>query len=233
MFIVSVSESTLANHLRSREYLTLSRQISGRDACMFAVPAIKQIRARLHRLHATLQQRGGRDLTDLSTTGILDDLLPPLADSELVSPRSLRRRDRGLISARKLILEHDAEDLTLQDLCQAGGVSERTLQYSFLEHYGINPKRYLVVYRLNCVRDDLCRFGSDDLKIADVANRWGFWHMGGFAADYRTLFGELPSETLQRARRRRGGQHRPTDSAESFQDLAGWVATPLRSWGLQ
>lgn len=33
---------------------------------------------------------------------------------------------------------------------------------------------------------------------ADVANNWGFWHMGRFAADYRKFFGELPSETLQK-----------------------------------
>jgi AraC family ethanolamine operon transcriptional activator len=33
-------------------------------------------------------------------------------------------------------------------------------------------------------------------RIADVANRWGFWHMGQFAADYRRQFGELPSETV-------------------------------------
>jgi AraC-like DNA-binding protein len=34
--------------------------------------------------------------------------------------------------------------------------------------------------------------------ITDVANEWGFWHMGQFAADYQSQFGELPSETRNR-----------------------------------
>ena len=34
---------------------------------------------------------------------------------------------------------------------------------------------------------------------ANVAHRWGFWHMGQFARDYRRLFGELPSETRDTA----------------------------------
>ena len=38
--------------------------------------------------------------------------------------------------------------------------------------------------------------GSSDTKILNIANDWGFWHMGQFAADYKSLFGELPSETL-------------------------------------
>jgi AraC family ethanolamine operon transcriptional activator len=33
--------------------------------------------------------------------------------------------------------------------------------------------------------------------INEIANRWGFWHMSQFAADYRRFFGELPSETLR------------------------------------
>jgi len=37
-------------------------------------------------------------------------------------------------------------------------------------------------------------------KIGTIANRCGFWHMGRFAADYRRLFGELPSETLRSTR---------------------------------
>jgi AraC-like DNA-binding protein len=36
--------------------------------------------------------------------------------------------------------------------------------------------------------------------VTAVALRWGFGHLGQFAADYRARFGELPSETLRRAR---------------------------------
>ena len=35
-------------------------------------------------------------------------------------------------------------------------------------------------------------------RVTDVANEWGFWHLGQFAADYRRHFGELPSETFER-----------------------------------
>lgn len=33
-------------------------------------------------------------------------------------------------------------------------------------------------------------------RVSDIANRRGFWHMGLFARDYRSFFGELPSTTL-------------------------------------
>ena len=32
--------------------------------------------------------------------------------------------------------------------------------------------------------------------ISDAANAWGYWHLGQFAADFRNMFGELPSKTL-------------------------------------
>ena len=34
--------------------------------------------------------------------------------------------------------------------------------------------------------------------VREIARRWGFRHTGEFAADYRRLFGELPSETFNR-----------------------------------
>jgi AraC family ethanolamine operon transcriptional activator len=86
---------------------------------------------------------------------------------------------------------------TIQDLCRAAEVSERTLHYAFLEEYGTTPKAYTKSYRLNAARKVLRGADPSFGKIADIAGYWGFWHMGQFAADYRKMFGELPSQTLQ------------------------------------
>ena len=41
---------------------------------------------------------------------------------------------------------------------------------------------------------DACDYDS----IIELAGVNGFWHMGQFAADYRRIYGQLPSETLNR-----------------------------------
>ena len=97
----------------------------------------------------------------------------------------------------KFAEESSEEVLTVEDLKTVTGVSHRTLNYAFREHLGVTPKTYLKSMRLDAARRDLGRSGPDT-KIADIANRHGFWHLGQFAADYRRQFGELPSETLRR-----------------------------------
>jgi len=89
---------------------------------------------------------------------------------------------------------------TIKDICRATGASYRTLNYAFLDRFGVAPKQYLQATRLDGVRKEFHRKGPS-AKIADVANHWGFWHMGQFAADYKRQFGELPSETLKRTHR--------------------------------
>jgi AraC family ethanolamine operon transcriptional activator len=69
-----------------------------------------------------------------------------------------------------------------------------TLERSFKEHFGVSPKRYLLMSRLSGVRRALLQ-GAQGRSIGQMANEWGFWHMSQFAQDYRRQFGELPSET--------------------------------------
>ncbi|WP_163340705.1 helix-turn-helix domain-containing protein [Desulfopila sp. IMCC35008] len=92
----------------------------------------------------------------------------------------------------------ELQPISVRDLCAVAGVSEPTLQYLFQWKYGITPMAYLKRVRLNDVRKVLYREIPGKLKIADIANRRGFWHMGQFAKDYHQLFGELPSDTLRK-----------------------------------
>ena len=112
-------------------------------------------------------------------------------DGRLSTPTRRRAARRALAVIRR----NPDENLSVQQLCDRVGVSERTLRYAFRELIGVSPKQYLRLVRLSGASRELERSDAN-VKIADVANRWGFWHIGQFAADYRRQFGELPSETL-------------------------------------
>jgi hypothetical protein len=57
--------------------------------------------------------------------------------------------------AEDYALTHTAEPLYVTDLCEAAGVSERTLQYAFKEVMGMTPVAYLTRLRLHRVRQAL------------------------------------------------------------------------------
>ena len=91
----------------------------------------------------------------------------------------------------------DADTLpTVVDICTELGVSERTLQYACHDYIGLSPTVYLRTHRLNNVRAVLAASDPQTTTITEVAMRFGFWHLGRFAGDYRKMFGVTPSETL-------------------------------------
>jgi len=92
--------------------------------------------------------------------------------------------------------EDPHEKHSVHSLCENFQVTERTLRRVFMKRYGVSPKQYLQASQLNKVRQELCSTAFLQGKVAEIANRWGFWHMGHFALIYRRQFGELPSETL-------------------------------------
>ncbi len=108
-----------------------------------------------------------------------------------------RRRWQLVQQARAHIDEHLGEVFSVADVCRALGVSRRTLQYCFEDVLQINPIAYIRAVRLNAVRRDLKQADPGQDTVSDIAARWGFWHLGHFAADYRRMFGETPSATLQ------------------------------------
>ena len=85
--------------------------------------------------------------------------------------------------------------IQIYSLCKQLGISERNLRYTFTKHAGMSPKKYIKHYRLNKVRK-LIVSGKYE-KIVEASHDVGFWQSGKFAADYKLLFGEFPSDTLK------------------------------------
>ena len=88
------------------------------------------------------------------------------------------------------------QNVTLADLCEASGVSERRVRSAFYECYQMSPTAYLRVTALNAVRHELVEGPHRRGAVSRAAMDWGFWHLSRFAAQYRELFGESPRHTL-------------------------------------
>ncbi|MFB9269186.1 helix-turn-helix domain-containing protein [Bradyrhizobium erythrophlei] len=101
---------------------------------------------------------------------------------------------------REYVFERVEDPPRIAELCRHVGVSRRTLQDCFQDALGLTPLQYLRMLRLNAVRRELGALAAtgQPVSIGDVAARWGFWHWSRFAENYRQLFGELPSRTVQR-----------------------------------
>lgn len=107
-------------------------------------------------------------------------------------PRAVKR-------AEEYVAAHAREDITIHDLAEASEVSTRTLFESFRRFRGITPMQYVRRYRLDRVREALLRPNGNE-SVTQVAMRWRFEQLGRFSSLYAQVFGEKPSETLQRAR---------------------------------
>jgi AraC-like DNA-binding protein len=122
-------------------------------------------------------------------------LVRALALGRRIVPGALMLRFQAVRACDAYMQEHIDEPISLQDLSDACGFRPRSLINAFEAFTGVSPMAYLKALRLNGVRKSLRAVGQDRARIIDVAMDWGFEHMGHFAADYRAMFGERPSET--------------------------------------
>jgi AraC-like DNA-binding protein len=89
--------------------------------------------------------------------------------------------------------------LTTSTLARQCHVSVRTLQEGFRRHLGMSPMAYLRVVRLQRAHRDLRSADADHRTVASIAHRWGFTHLGRFAAAHKEMFGETPLHVLRAA----------------------------------
>jgi AraC family ethanolamine operon transcriptional activator len=143
-----------------------------------------------------LSLQAQQQVLDEAVTGLVQLLTlgrnPPRENVSAQHARRTLRRVRDYLQA------HTDRCVTVHELCEQLGASPRALQDCFHKYVGLSPKAYLKALKLNEARRELRRADSPLGSVSDVAVRYGFWHLSQFAADYRWLFGELPSETLRK-----------------------------------
>jgi AraC-like DNA-binding protein len=106
----------------------------------------------------------------------------------------------GVKKAMTFIETNLGGPIRIADLCAAANLSPRTLFKQFSDFVGMSPMGWLRRRRLQRIRAELEAATGDSVTTA--ALRWGLTHLGRFAGEYLREFGELPSQTLRRARRR-------------------------------
>lgn len=85
---------------------------------------------------------------------------------------------------------------SLADLCEAAGVSQRWLHKCFEDVLGVSPYRYIRLARLSRARELLLASDAKPPLVKSVSLSLGYRLSGRFAAEYRSVFGENPSDTL-------------------------------------
>ena len=106
--------------------------------------------------------------------------------------RARALRQRAVDKALEAI--HASDGLaSVPDICRHSAASARSLSRGFQERFGVSTKQYMVGTRLSAARRAL---SGGKTSVTEAASQYGFWHLGRFSADYKAMFGELPSVTL-------------------------------------
>jgi AraC family ethanolamine operon transcriptional activator len=123
-------------------------------------------------------------------------VIAALADARHLEGDGLIKSERGVSRALEIIHGSELENISAMELCGHTGCSQRSLEKGFLKRFGVTPKKYIKCLRMAQVHQGLRSFSAQRYdSIIDLAGSHGFWHMGQFAADYRRIYGELPSAT--------------------------------------
>ncbi|MGJ8580970.1 MAG: helix-turn-helix domain-containing protein [Psychromonas sp.] len=172
---------------------------SGSDGLWLDNVALDELYQFRQYLSLLLAPKGNHWSSSTHESILHDAILNLLSKAQRTSAAHVTSPQRQRIMAR--VQEYLTESrlkspITMSEICSAVHVSRRTLQYTFAQCYGISPKQYIQVVRLNQARRVL-QSSEEFHTIADVAFNYGFFHLGLFCQNYKRLFGETPRQTLQ------------------------------------
>lgn len=133
----------------------------------------------------------------------IEDALTEAFRHPSTTPRTFDKRhfaiEEMISQALEYIRAKGSEPITIGNLARDLDMSERTLLRAFREYLGMSPKQYLKYRQLNITRRALRNHAQLGQQVTKILSDNGITEFGRFAAEYKRLFAELPSETLVRS----------------------------------
>ena len=123
-------------------------------------------------------------------------MLQLLENEEVHTPR-FTKSEMIALEIKCALFQHMDHTMSVSEIAQKYGISEKSLQNSFKALFDLTPNQYMRLLKLNLVHHDLVRGSASKTAVWKIAQKWGFRHMGRFSKYYKELFGENPSETLR------------------------------------
>jgi len=208
-YVASASAGCWAGITVSPEILvSASRALVGYEITASKVSqlirTLPPLMARLHNVHTAITQLATTvpDILAQSevSRAIEHELLRALI-SCLTDPTTIQKpnHNRQSIMRRfhQMLEANQDAPLYLTEICAAIGVTERTLRFACIDYFGMSPHQYLLLRRMNLVRQALTLADPESKTVTSIANDHGFAELGRFSVKYKALFGESPSATLR------------------------------------
>lgn len=170
-------------------------------------PAMNALRQRLFQFAIDYNQRGSF-FSDLAAAEVERMIIMEflLCHQHNFSHLLMRKPPSGSSATVRVVEEYIEANwerpIDIETMAAVANISARSLFRQFLKDRGYSPADFAKRVRLNRAREIL-QHSNENVSVIQTALKCGFQNPGHFARDYRNMFGELPSVTLQWTKRGR------------------------------
>lgn len=134
------------------------------------------------------------------SAAMLEGAVRALVDVDARATGVLRRLDRRRIvsDCLEFVESSGSSQFSMGDLCRAANASASCVRQAFVEVFDMPPTQYFQYRLLSRLRVELLRADPHDETVTRIASSLGVTHLSRTSGRYRSVFGEVPSQTLLR-----------------------------------
>ncbi len=185
------------------------KQLLGHSISIKEVPATsRRYLKQLKDLIALVEKWGGEGSIDAFTLGIdvvIDRLVVLSLWGEWIHTLSSRHaagaaERAGIIDGvLEWIRANCKRPITLSELEQRSGYSQRSLRNAFHDRFGCAPNEWIRRERMESARRQLLNAKPRE-SVSSIAEDHGYKHVSQFSRDFRAIFDQQPSQVMRRGR---------------------------------